>query len=141
MACSSISECRARAAGRRDQGRLAGQRFGLEHVEEHLEQPAVRGAEHRRDCDQSVGVDHPLDQLGQPGTRESGHQAVGQVLRVVAQLDDLGRRFGVPIAQRGHGRRAEPITEQPGRRWLAQSATDDDDLVHRTLSSSSVLVR
>ena len=112
---ASAGRCPAVA---RDQHRRAVQRAGLQHVEERLEQPAVRRGEHRRDRDQRVGAGAPPRRASASAAGgEAGEQVVGQRVRQRAQLDDLD------LDRPRRGRQAPRSPRRPAGRRAAGSTT------------------
>jgi hypothetical protein len=99
------------AGGRGQQHRLALERPGLEHVEEHLEQAGVGRAEDRGDRDDRVRPAHMLQCLGELAGREAGQQRVGHCVGERAQLDDLD----LGAIERSRARVTEEVGQESGR--------------------------
>ena len=98
----------------------------LDHVEEQLEQPAVRRVEDRARDDQAVGVDHAVDRDLQRRAREACDQVVREVRRMLPQLDHLGDDLDPGVTQVAFGRYDQPVRQQARRRRLAEAGADRD---------------
>ena len=121
-----------RAAGRSEQHRLAGQRTRLEHVEERLEQPAVRRVEDGRDGD------HPSARTtrstGRADRRRESRSAAlsARSWASVAQLDHVDRDASPPGLRRppvASARRSASSRVEDG--WPRPADTTTTAAAHR----------
>ena len=116
-----------RPAGRGEEDGPAVEAGVLDHVEEHLEQPAVGRVEDGARDDQTVGVGHPVDRGLQGRAREAREQVVREVGRMLAQLDHGGGGLDAGVAQVAFGCGNQAVRQQARRRRLAEPCADRDE--------------
>ncbi len=108
-----------------EEHRHARQRAVLDHVEEELEQAAVRGVEDRADGNQAIGTEDGVHRVLERGRWHVREQLADEVLGVLAQLDRSALDTDAGAAQLVLGRSRQAIGEQPGGRRLREAGADD----------------